>query len=355
MSRRPRLILSQQALAENYHYLSSFLKTAECAASVKANAYGLGIEFAAPVLWDAGCRTYFVAYLEEAVQLRVLLPEAIIYVFHGLVTEEIESFRQYRIRPVVNNIEQARLVSGICLDPAIHFDTGMRRLGIPLHEIESLGETIGSCQPSLLMSHLACADEPRRHTNREQLGHFQAIQNIFGLHCSKTSLANTAGIFLGEAFHFDLVRPGIGLYGGSPDPSDPKGLKAVVTWEARVLQINQVVEGQSIGYGGSFIAKTDMWIATIGTGYADGYLRALSGHGFVSIEEYLCPLVGRVSMDLISVDVTSVVLGQIQLRVGSWVELMGSGVGLDDLAHRSGTIAYECLTRIGSRVERNII
>ena len=355
MSRRPQLFLSRQALAENYQRLSSFLGSSECAASIKADAYGLGIDFAAPVLWDAGCRTYFVAYLEEAILLRAVLPEAIIYVFHGLLRKELETIQKLGIRPVVNTIEQAEVLYGTSVDPAIHLDTGMRRLGIPMYQTESLEHVISLCRPSLLMSHLASADEPDRLDNMQQLDRFQTVCNSLGLQCPRTSLANTAGIFLGNAFHFDMVRPGIGLYGGSPDPSDPKGFKPVVTWEAQILQLHQVVAGQSIGYGGTFVAKMDMWIATIGTGYADGYLRALSGRGCVSIEEHRCPLVGRVSMDLITVDVTAAVLAKSKLHVGSWVELMGSKIGLDDMASRADTVAYECLTRIGSRLERSII
>ena len=355
MSRRPRLFLSRQALADNYQRLSSLLGAAECAASIKADAYGLGVDFAAPVLWDAGCRTYFVAYLEEAVLLRAVLPNAIIYVFHGLAREELETCQQLDIRPVVNTVEQAEVVSGALLNPAVHIDTGMRRLGIPMYQKDSLEYIVSLCKPSLLMSHLASADEPGRVENMEQLNHFQSVCNTLGAQCPKTSLANTAGIFLGSAFHFDMARPGIGLYGGSPDPSDSKGFKPVVTWEAQILQLHQVVEGQSVGYGGDFLARGDMWIATVGSGYADGYPRALSGRGCVSIEGHRCPLVGRVSMDLITVDVTSLVSEQSQLQVGSRVELMGSVNSLDDMASRSKTIAYECLTRLGSRLERIIV
>ena len=355
MSRRSRLFLSRQALAENYQRLSSFLGSAECAASIKADAYGLGVDFAAPVLWDAGCRTYFVAYLEEAVLLRAVLPKAIIYVFHGLVREEIEIFQQLDIRPVVNTVAQAEMIYGALMDPAIHVDTGMRRLGIPMYQTESLEHIVSLCRPSLLLSHLASADEPDRLENIEQLDRFQTVCKILGSKCPRTSLANTAGIFLGSAYHFDMARPGIGLYGGSPDPSDPMGFKPVVTWEAQILQVQQVAEGECVGYGGAFVAQGDMWIATVAIGYSDGYLRALSGRGFVSIEGHRCPLVGRVSMDLITVDVTPIVLGQNQLQVGAWVELMGYVNSLDDMASRSETIAYECLTRMGNRSERIII
>ncbi len=351
MSRKPRLILSKQALAANYQRLSSFSGTAECAASIKANAYGVGIDFAAPVLWEAGCRTFFVAYLDEAIALRRLVPDAVIYVFHGLTEQEFEIASASHIRPVINTPGDALDLALAALKPALHVDTGMRRLGIPEYQHDQLIEVVSQCQPSLLMSHLASADEPERPDSEQQRVLFEMIRSNLGTVCPPSSLANTAGILLGAPYHYDLVRPGIGLYGGSPNPGDPKGFEAVVTWHAQVIELQQVRTGNTIGYGGSYVAPHHLSIATIGVGYADGYLRALSGRGEVLVEGQRCPIVGRVSMDLITVDVSTVE----DIKEGTWVEMMGPAVSLDTVAQKANTIGYECLTRLGDRLERVIV
>lgn len=351
MSRKPRLILSKQALATNYQRLSSFSSKAECAASIKANAYGVGIDFAAPVLWEAGCRTFFVAYLDEAIALRALVPDAVIYVFHGLTEQEVEIASGSHIRPVINTLGDALNPAIAALKPAIHVDTGMRRLGIPDYQHDLLIDAVSQCQPSLLMSHLASADEPERPDSEQQRARFEMIRSSLGMSCPPSSLANTAGILLGAPYHYDLVRPGIGLYGGSPNPGDPKGFEAVVTWHAQVIQLQQVRAGDTIGYGGSYIAPRQLSVATIGLGYADGYLRALSGRGEVLVEGQRCPIVGRVSMDLITVDVSAVK----DIKEGTWVEMMGSAVSLDAVAQKANTIGYEFLTRLGARLERVIV
>lgn len=351
MSRKPRLILSKQALAANYQRLVRFSGEAECAASIKANAYGVGIDFAAPVLWEAGCRTFFVAYLDEAIALRRLVPDAVIYVFHGLTEQEVGIASASHIRPVVNTLGDALNPTIAGLKPAIHVDTGMRRLGIPQYQHEQLINAVSRCQPSLLMSHLASADEPERPDNERQRALFEMIRSNLGTLCPPSSLANTAGILLGAPYHYDLVRPGIGLYGGSPDPGDPKGFEAVVTWHAQVIELQQVRAGDTIGYGGSYVAPCQLSVATIGLGYADGYMRALSGRGEVLVEGWRCPIVGRVSMDLITVDVSTVK----DIKEGTWVEIMGPAVSLDAVAQKANTIGYECLTRLGARLERVII
>ena len=351
MSRKPRLLLSKQALASNYQRLSLFSGEAECAASIKANAYGVGIDFAAPVLWEAGCRTFFVAYLDEAIALRRLVPDAVIYVFHGLTEQEIEIASASHIRPVINTLGDALNSALASLEPAIHVDTGMRRLGIPEYQHDQVIDVLSQCQPSLLMSHLASADEPERPDSEQQRALFEMIRSSLGPLCPPSSLANTAGILLGAPYHYDLVRPGIGLYGGSPNPNDPKGFEAVVTWHAQVIELQQVRAGDTIGYGGSYVAPGQLSVATIGLGYADGYLRALSGRGEVLVEGQRCPIVGRVSMDLITVDVSTVK----DIKEGTWVEMMGPSVSLDAVAQKANTIGYECLTRLGARLERVIV
>ena len=351
MSRRPRLILSRQALAQNYQRLSSVSGNAECAASIKANAYGVGIEFAAPVLWEAGCQTYFVAYLEEALALRELLNDATIYVFHGFDAGDFDIARSARIRPVINLSEEASIPKIEQLNPAVHVDTGMRRLGIPQYEMDRILDLVERSKPSLLMSHLAKADEPESTDNLTQLEHFNSIRNQLGGTCPSSSLANTAGILLGPTFHFELVRPGIGLYGGSPDPNDPKGFEPVVTWQAQVMELQDVAMGESVGYGGAFLAPRELKLATIGIGYADGYHRILSGQGELAIDGQICPIVGRVSMDLVTLDVSAIP----NIKRGTWVEIMGTTVSIDTMAVKAHTITYELLTRLGPRMERVVV
>jgi alanine racemase len=338
-------------LAQNYQRLSSVSGNAECAASIKADAYGVGIEFAAPVLWEAGCQTYFVAYLEEALALRELLYDATIYVFHGFDVGDFDIARSARIRPVINSSEEASIPRIEQLNPALHVDTGMRRLGIPQYEMDRIIDLVERSKPSLLMSHLARADEQESTHNLTQLERFNLIRNQLGGACPNSSLANTAGILLGPTFHFELVRPGIGLYGGSPDPNDPKGFEPVVTWQAQVMELQDVAMGESVGYGGVFLAPRELKLATIGIGYADGYHRILSGRGEVAIDGQICPIVGRVSMDLVTLDVSAIP----NIKRGTWVEIMGPTISIDTMAVKADTITYELLTRLGPRIERVVV
>lgn len=351
MHRRPRLLLSKQALAENYERLNTRSGRAQCAASVKANGYGLGIAFVAPVLWDAGCRAFFVAYLEEGVALRALLPDATIYVFHG-PTKSLEAFQAHRLRPVMNTLEAITDSDWWSLEPALHIDTGMRRLGVPPDQIERVLESLPMDRLSLCMSHLACADAPEDPMNEIQRRAFVEASAPFVSAGVPMSLANTGGVLLGESFHFDLTRPGIGLYGGSPDPTDSKEFQAVCQWQAMVIQSAELPPNTSIGYGGSYQTSETQLILTVSVGYADGYLRALGNRAAVVIEGFECPVVGRVSMDLITVDATALKSSGHTVQVGDWVELMGRQMSLDRLALAGDTIGYELLTRLGPRLER---
>ena len=355
MRRRPRLLLSKQALIGNYQRLCQLSGQAACAASVKANGYGLGIAFVGPTLWEAGCRTFFVAYLQEAVALRALLPEAEIYVFHGIDADDVEDCRRLSVRPVLNTLEELRFVRGTGLLPAIHVDTGMQRLGLPMDAVEAIDEFVAQEPIALLMSHLASADQPAAESNTTQLAHFTALQSHFQARIPAYSLANTAGILLGEGYHFDLTRPGIGLYGGSPDPQAPAGFTPVARWLGSVLQVRQLPAGVPVGYGGTYQTSQEQTIVTLSTGYADGYLRNLGNRACVAINGRLAPVVGRVSMDLLTVDVTELVHDGLQIQRGDWLELMGSAVTVDRLAGDSDTIGYEILTRLGSRLERQVV
>lgn len=355
MSRRPRLTLSAEALVENFERLSSLLGATNCGATVKADAYGIGIDFVAPVLCDAGCEVFFVAYLKEAIKLRTLLPRANIYIFHGVDSDHIDLCKRLKLTPIVNSVEDLHQMVGRSISVAIHIDSGLNRLGIPEHDFGKVYDLLPQLSCDLFMSHLACADEPNNPQNQRQLRNFQNICEGIRNHVEQFSFANTAGIFLGRHYHFDLARPGIGLYGGSPDPKHPQGFAAVVSWHARVLEIQLVKKGERIGYGGSFKSTNDMFIATLGTGYADGYLRALSHHSEVVFDGCSLPVVGRVSMDLITVDISPLKIAGIPMAKGDWVEIMGNAMSVDTLAARSETIGYEFLTRLGSRFEKKII
>jgi alanine racemase len=337
-------------LVANYQRLSALAASAECAASIKANAYGIGIEFVAPVLCEAGCHTFFVAHAHEGVLLRQYAPEASIFVFHGLGTDAVETFQTYRLQPVLNSLEDVDRAAGYRLFPAIHVDTGMHRLGITPDALDAVVARLEGAECSLFMSHLSSADDPTSVMPERQRDAFQrALQHW--PQAIPGSLANTAGVLRDRTFHFQMVRPGIGLYGGSPDPQDPKGFQSVVRWEAPVLQLACVPPGQPIGYGGQFQTTRETQVATLATGYADGYLRCLGDRAAVAIDGVRCPVIGRVSMDLVTIDVTDYVNQGGSVREGRLVEMLGSHISVDELAVAADTIGYELLTRLGDRFE----
>ena len=350
MLRRPRLYRSQEALVANYQRLCDLASGAECAASIKANAYGIGIDFVAPRLFEAGCQTFFVAHAHEGVRLRQYVPEARIFVFHGLGDDAVETFTTHRLQPVLNSLEDVARASGHQLSPAIHIDTGMHRLGISTDDLDSVFEHLSASECALVMSHLSSADDTASAMAEQQCRAFQYALEQWP-QATPGSLANTAGVLRDSSFHFQMVRPGIGLYGGSPDPRDPKGFQSVVCWEAPVLQLATVKSGEPIGYGGQFKANREMQVATLATGYADGYLRCLGDRAAVALDGVRCPVVGRVSMDLVTVDVTEYVNQGGSVREGHWVEMLGSSISLDELALHADTISYELLTRLGDRFE----
>ena len=350
MLRRPRLYRSQEALVANYQRLCELAAGAECAASIKANAYGIGVEFVAPILHEAGCQTFFVAHAHEGIVLRQCVPKARIFVFHGLGADAVETFSTHRLQPVLNSLEDAACAAGHHLAPAIHVDTGMHRLGIHADELDSVFGCLSESERGLVMSHLSSADDPRSTMPEQQC---RAFRNALDQcpYSIQGSLANTAGVLRGPAFHFQMVRPGIGLYGGSPDPHDPKGFQSVVRWEAPVLQVATVQSGEPIGYGGQFQTNRETQVATLATGYADGYLRCLGDRAAVAIDGFRCPVIGRVSMDLVTIDATDYLRQGGVLREGQWVEVLGSSISLDELAVHAETIGYELLTRLGHRFE----
>jgi alanine racemase len=349
--RSATLRIDLDALARNFRMLRARAEPAECSAVVKANAYGLGVERVARRLEREGCRKFFVATLAEARELRGIVSAAEIYVFEGAVDGAVAALTQLNVRPVLNTLEQVERWQGRG-PAALHLDTGMNRLGLGVADVAVLAKrrqlTAGL---ALVMTHLACADEPEHPQNREQLARFDRLRTQ--LPATPTSIGNSAGTLLGGPFRGDLVRPGIALYGGNPFSDRPNPMEAVVTLTAPVLQLRDLDEPQPVGYGATYFASPPARLAVVGLGYADGYPRNLGNRGTAAVQGRRVPVVGRVSMDLISVDVGA--LPRDAVRVGDSVELIGPTVGLDEVAAGADTIGYEILTGLGSRPVREYV
>ena len=356
------LTIDLVALKHNWRLLSTRAGSAECGAAVKGNAYGLGIEPVARALWEAGCRTYFVARPKEGEELRRHLPEAIIYVLDGLFAGQAEFYAKLNLCPALISIEEARewagfgRVYGRKLPCAIHVDTGINRLGFSKPEFDALLDDaflMEGLNVSLLMSHLGCADEPSHPLNARQREAFDAVRTkLPGI---PASLANSSGIFLGEGYTHDLVRPGIALYGGNPITGSPNPMRAVAHLEGTVLQVRNVRVGETVGYGATWEASRPTRIAVLGAGYKDGVPRALSskqmdGPAQVFINGKRCPVIGRISMDMMGADITDLMPHSV-VR-GTRAEILGPNILIDEAAAWAGTISYELLTRLGSRYAR---
>ena len=341
------LSINLEALAANYHFLAEQSAPSECAAVVKANAYGLGLRAVTRALEKAGCKTFFVATLDEGLALRTITKRTI-YVFAGVTEETKLALAEASLRPVLNSIQQVELWNS--LGPAaLHLDTGMNRLGLSKKDFLKLSACIANgivIKPTLILSHLACADEPSNDLNLKQLKKFKALRTT--LQSSPRSLSASSGIFLGPRYHFDMVRPGYALYGGNPTKNRPNPMNSVIKLKARILQCREVARGETVGYGATFRSDKKRQIATIAIGYGDGYLRALAQTAYVSIKGILAPVAGRISMDLISVDITGIE----GVKPGDWAEIIGSTISVDDLAKCAGTIGYELLTTLGPRHKR---
>jgi alanine racemase len=329
---------------------------------VKADAYGLGAAQVSPALWEAGCRTFFVATLDEGVSLRAVLPAAEIHVLGGDVSTAAADHAARDLRPVLNSLaeiaawreEAAR--QGRSLPATVHLDTGMSRLGMPPVELDLLGaepDRLTGIEVTLVMSHLACSDEPAHPQNALQLAAFRRALARFRPAGARASFANSSGIFLGRDYHFDLARPGAALYGLRPQAGVPNPLRPVVRLQGKILQLRDVDTGTPVGYGATHRFARPARLATVGVGYADGYLRSLSNRGSAIVDGRRVPVVGRVSMDLITLDVSDVPAQA--LRPGDLVDLIGPDNPADDLADQAGTIGYEILTSLGRRYARRYV
>ncbi|GBF25212.1 alanine racemase, biosynthetic [bacterium MnTg02] len=356
------LTIDLAALRSNYAALANRAAPAECGAVVKADAYGLGLEPVATTLHKAGCQTFFVATLAEARELRATVPGATVYVLDGLLPETESLFAAEGLRPVLNSLPEIADWSAYCagqgktLKAALHIDSGMNRLGLSGDDIGILARDpalLSSFDISLVMSHLACADAPDHPKNRQQLKLFETLRKL--LPKATASLANSAGIFHGPDYLFDLVRPGIALYGGEAVLDRPNPMNPVIRLEGRIAQIREAQAGETVGYGAGHHLSRDTRIATVPVGYADGFIRLLGASdehpGLTAyIGDHPAPLLGRVSMDLITIDVTDIP-SEHTLR-GTFVELIGPHVTIDDIATRAQTIGYEVPTSLGRRYHR---
>lgn len=359
------LTVNLSAILANWRCVTSQLsKGSSAAAVIKANAYGLGAAQVGPVLYRAGCREFFVATLDEAVAARKYLhADAVIYVLGGLRVGTESLFLQHKISPVLHSTQDIRRwlahVADIESPPecAVKINTGMTRLGLDVQEWTALVTARSELQqlsPALVMSHLACADEPGHALNREQLQQFQAVVATSRslLPQARYSLANSSGIYLGKEWHFDLVRPGAALYGINPRPQEPSPLKPVVHLALPILQVRQLTGPVSIGYGATVKASAPTRLAVAAGGYADGLHRTIGGAGFGVIGRYQVPVIGRISMDATIFDVSAAGIAADEAKV---IEVLNDELTVDSWAARTGALGYEVLTSLGYRYQRRYV
>lgn len=355
------LTIDLSAIEDNWRTLSRRALPSECAAVVKADGYGCGLEPVGKRLAAAGCKTFFVADLDEARRLRAVAPESVIYVLSGLLPTTAPAYAQLRARPVIGSPLELAEWDAFCTaqnwrgGAALHVDTGMNRLGISADEAAALAPRIRSEKHgiTLLMSHLACSEVPEHPLNDRQIRLFREVRLLYrGI---PASLANSSGIFLGNAAHCDMVRPGVALYGVNPTPSHGNPMRAAIRLEARIVQVRTVPKGETVGYDAAWTARHATRIAVVAVGYADGYLRAASSSDEAPganaiVAGQRCPLAGRISMDLLAIDITELPEGA--AKRGGLATLIGDAITVDDLATAAGTIGYEVLSSLGRRYHR---
>lgn len=355
------LMIDLDAVAHNYHVLCSQIKKGTiCAVVLKANAYGMGVKQVAQRLYQEGCRHFFVAHLSEAIELQGFVEKDVeIYVFNGLRRGDEEVYAQYNLIPILGDPLQIHLWNSFCqnkgksLKAALHFDTGLTRTGLSETAAQGLGLLqVSHMEIVCIMSHLACTYQATHPMNETQKIIFHELTKRFPF--ALASFSNSAALFLNQSYHFDMVRAGLALTGcRSAVPHGEYNLKPAFKAYAQVLQITDIPQGATVGYDATFIAQRASRIATIGVGYADGYFRCLSNRGEVYFEGYKLPIVGTISMDLLTVDITDLPPNKIGLW--NWVELFGDNLWASKVAEKAGTISWELFTRLGNRFERTYL
>ena len=349
------LSIDLTSIKANFEIIRKQLSGAEAGAVVKANGYGLGAERIAGTLAKAGCKKFFVANVDEGIKLRAKLPNIDIYILNGLFPGTEEVYHEHNLSPILGSLGEIKLWKQFSSNKpfpcCIHVDTGMLRLGLEPNEIMKITDDVSIVEGldvRFIMSHLASADEPNNLQNETQLSSFRIARKYLPM--GRATLAASSGIFLGRNFHFDLVRPGIAIYGGNPNPGKQNPMIPTISLKAQIKQIRNAQSSETIGYGASHKLSRQSQIATVAVGYADGFLRSLSNNSCGYINNFRVPLVGRVSMDLATFDVTDVPK---KLAVpGQWLELIGPNHTIDQVAKEAGTIAHEVLTSLGERYHR---
>ncbi|MFH7811905.1 MULTISPECIES: alanine racemase [Acetobacter] len=355
------LSINLDAVAHNYRLLQARVPNAVCAAVVKADAYGLGAAQVAPALAQAGATQFFVAHVDEGLALRPHVgAQAGITVLHGPRPDAVEACLAHGLRPVLNSVEQIGWVRAVAqaqqrrVGVVLQLDTGMSRFGLSAQDVADIAANpavLDGLDVQLVMSHLACADERANPANAEQAARLVAYAARLPV-SAPLSLAASSGVFLGPDYHFGLVRPGAALYGVAPQPGEPNPLRPVVGLKAHVLQTRALSKGDRVGYGLTWRAEGPCRVATIAVGYADGFVRARA-NGLVWFGGRPLPILGRISMDSMTVDISAIPPGQ--LEADGMVELLSDTYGVDDVARAEGTIGYEVLTSLGHRYHRNYI
>ena len=353
------LTIDLGAIRENYRRLKAKLGKVKCSAVVKADAYGLGAADVAPALAREGCDTFFVAHVGEGIALREVLGQATtIYILNGSPPGAEADCVAHGLAPVINSLQQltawrrAAAASGGKLPAALQVDSGMARLGMAPAEVELVAadpRALEGISVDLVMSHLACADEPDNPANALQRRNFEALRAK--LPKAAASFANSSGIFLGNDYHYDMARPGVALYGVNPTPGRPNPMLPVVRLAAKVIQTRELPADTGVGYGHTFRTTEPLALATISAGYADGWHRSAAGAAF--FKDVRLPFAGRVSMDSIILDISALPSGS--LKAGDLVELIGENQTVDDVATIAGTIGYEVLTGLGRRFHRKYV
>lgn len=343
------LKINLAALTRNWQKFDN-LGAHTTSAVIKANAYGIGANECSKALQNAGCKDFFVANLIEAIEARKFISaNCKIYVLNGFFDKQEDLFYEFDLIPVLNSIEQFEIfTSKLPNQPyAIHFDTGMNRQGIRFDDFDNINKIINAInQPLLIISHLACASNIDASLNEIQNIRFKEIQKYFPN--SKFSLSASAGALIGNEYLYDLIRPGIGLYGGNPIVNKPNIFEPVVEIHAPLIQIREVKTGESIGYGATYIASKNMKIGIIPIGYADGFIRAAQNGGKAYLNNNETQILGRISMDLIAINLENID----NVHNGDFVELLGKNISIDNQANCANTISYEFLTRLGTRFNR---
>lgn len=355
------LTVDLDAIVANWRKLEKTAVPAECAGVVKADAYGCGTEPVVRALAAAGCKTFFVATLDEARAARAATSSADIYVLNGFFQNCGDAFAEINCRPVIGDLNELAEWDVFCRrtgwagGTAVHIDTGMNRLGLTVTEAQGIIPRInaGDHGITLVMSHLACAEALNHPLNAKQAAAFREIASEFS--GVPASLSNSSGIYLAPQFQFDLVRPGAALYGVNPTPEADNPMQPVVELKARIVQTRIIDKGENVGYGATWTARRPTRLAIVSAGYADGYFRAASSNDGTRGAEVVvagsrCPIAGRISMDLMAIDITD--LPPKSVRRGQLVTLIGEGITVDELAHHFGTIGYEVLTSLGRRYKR---